>query len=46
MLDRHRKHIFIAFSAGSERIPKAAAAADVRVGQGSLWRKRRGLERP
>ena len=40
MLDRHRKHIFIAFSAGSERMQKAAAAADDRVDQGSLWRIR------
>ena len=38
--DRPAERVFIAFSAGSERIPKAAAAADVRVGQGSLWRKR------
>ena len=37
--ERHAEHKFIAFSAGSERIPKAAAA-DVRVGQGSLGRIR------
>ena len=31
VLDRHGEHIFIAFSAGSERMPKATAAADVRA---------------
>ena len=30
----------IAFSESSKRMPKAAAAADDRVGQGSFWRKR------
>ena len=38
--DRPAARIFIAFSAGSERMPKAAAAADDRVDQGSLWRMR------
>ena len=35
--DRHKEHIFIEFSAGSERMQKAAAAADDRVDQ-VLWR--------
>ena len=34
--ERHAEHIFIAFSAGSERMQKEAAAADDRVDQGSL----------
>ena len=36
--DRHAERIFIAFSAGSERMQKSAAAADDRVDQASLWR--------
>ena len=36
--DQQNKHRFIAFSAGSKRMPKAAAAADDRVGG---WRVRR-----
>ena len=39
--DQHAEHRFIAFSAGSKRMHKAAAAADDRVDQGSLGRKRR-----
>ena len=35
-----RKHIIIAFIESSKRMPKAAAAADDRVDQGSLWRMR------
>ena len=38
--DQENKHRFIAFSAGSKRMHKAAAAADDRVDQGSLWRMR------
>ena len=34
--DQQRKHIIIAFSESSKRMPKAAAAADDRVDQGSL----------
>ena len=39
--DRHKEHKFIAFSESSKRMQKAAAAADDRVDQGSLWRMRR-----
>ena len=39
--DQQSERIFIAFSESSKRMPKAAAAADDRVDQGSLWRKRR-----
>ena len=39
--DQHNKHRFIALSESSKRMHKAAAAADVRVGQGSFWRIRR-----
>ena len=39
--DQHNKHIIIAFGESSKRMHKAAAAADVRVGQGSFWRIRR-----
>ena len=39
--ERHAEHIFIAFSAGSKRMQKAAAAADLiestRAHQGSLY---------
>ena len=38
--DQHNKHRFIAFIESSKRMPKAAAAADDRVDQGSLWRMR------
>ena len=38
--DQHNKHRFIALSESSKRMPKAAAAADDRVDQGSLWRMR------
>ena len=41
--DRHAEQKLIAFSASSERMQKEAAAADDRVDQGSLWRKRRPL---
>ena len=37
--DQQSERIFIAFSESSKRMPKAAAAADDRVDQGSLWRK-------
>ena len=39
--NQHNKHRFIALSESSKRMHKAAAAADVRVGQGSFWRIRR-----
>ena len=39
--DQHAEHIIIAFGESSKRMHKAAAAADVRVGQGSFWRIRR-----
>ena len=34
--DQHAEHIIIAFGESSKRMHKAAAAADVRVGQGSF----------
>ena len=34
--NQHNKHRFIALSESSKRMHKAAAAADVRVGQGSF----------
>ena len=33
--DQHAEHIIIAFGESSKRMHKAAAAADVRVGQGA-----------
>ena len=39
--DQQSERIFIAFGESSKRMPKAAAAADDRVDQGSLWRMRR-----
>ena len=39
--DQQSERIFIAFSESSKRMQKAAAAADDRVDQGSLWRMRR-----
>ena len=39
--DQHAEHIIIAFGESSKRMHNAAAAADVRVGQGSFWRIRR-----
>ena len=38
--DRHAEQKFIAFGESSKRMHKAAAAADDRVDQGSLWRIR------
>ena len=40
--DQQSERIFIAFGESSKRMPKAAAAADDRVDQGSLWRKAAG----